>query len=161
MVQFNGSQATKYESSRAGLWQDGLAPGADLGVPAGVRVAIVYDEDVLEVRSKARELGLSLGFSNRAIVSTVATVAELARKIFQSGRPGEVALTVVDEAKSYGIVVSARGEGLGVADNGPDLIRVLQLMDEFSVLYDKHEGLTAVSKKMAYGWPHHSSQNGS
>ena len=128
---------------------------------AEVSFEISSVRDVLEARTKARDLALWIGFSHvqAALISVV--VSELARNIAQYANSGRITLAAVFRASRHGIVVIARDEGPGIPDLdlavqegystsgqlGMGLAGVRKGMSEFYITSKVGEGTTVIATK--------------
>jgi len=126
-----------------------------------VRVSIDCDSDVVAARQKGRELASQCGFPSTDLAVVATAISELARNIVLYAKGGEVLLTPVESRDNYGLVITARDEGEGIADVrqamqdgystsgrlGVGLPGVKRLMDEFEIVSEAGKGTTVTVKK--------------
>lgn len=125
------------------------------------RIAIATDADIVEARMAARALASEAGFRGAELVMIATAVSEVARNIIEYARPGEVAISIIDNGHRRGLEVIARDHGPGIADlaraleDGYTSARGLglglpgsrRLMDEFHVESAAGRGTTVTMKK--------------
>jgi serine/threonine-protein kinase RsbT len=124
-------------------------------------IAIVSDADIVEARMAARALAAFVGFTEGDLVMIATAVSEVARNIIEYAKPGEVALSVIQNDLRRGLEVVARDQGPGIADisqamqDGFSTSRSLglglpgsrRLMDEFRVQSKVGQGTTVIMRK--------------
>lgn len=81
-----------------------------------VRVQITSGEDVVPARAEGRALATELGFSRTDATLIATAISEIARNIVVHAGRGEVVLTPAREDRRYGVIVTARDRGPGIAD---------------------------------------------
>ncbi len=125
------------------------------------RVPIQSDTDIVTARQRGRLLATQLGFTSGDATIVATAISELARNIVLYAKKGEVALTPVESRDNYGLVITARDEGEGIADVrqamqdgystsgrlGVGLPGVKRLMDEFEIVSEAGKGTTVTVKK--------------
>jgi len=133
-------------------------------LPAGVeeaKVPIQSDTDIVTARQRGRMLATQLGFTSGDATIVATAISELARNIVLYAKGGEVLLTPVESRDNYGLVITARDEGEGIADVrqamqdgystsgrlGVGLPGVKRLMDEFEIVSEAGKGTTETVKK--------------
>jgi len=106
-------------------------------------------------------LATQLGFTSGDATIVATAISELARNIVLYAKGGEVLLTPVESRDNYGLVITARDEGEGIADVrqamqdgystsgrlGVGLPGVKRLMDEFEIVSEAGKGTTVTVKK--------------
>lgn len=111
------------------------------------QIPIESDVDIVEARTAARALASEAGFSGADLVMIATAVSEVARNIIEYARPGQVAISIINNGHRRGLEVIARDQGPGIADvarameDGYSTARGLglglpgsrRLMDEFHV----------------------------
>ena len=88
-------------------------------LPPGVeeaKVPIQSDTDIVTARQRGRMLATQLGFTSGDATIVATAISELARNIVLYAKGGEVLLTPVESRDNYGLVITARDEGEGIAD---------------------------------------------
>ncbi len=133
-------------------------------LPPGVeeaKVPIQSDTDIVTARQRGRMLATQLGFTSGDATIVATAISELARNIVLYAKGGEVLLTPVESRDNYGLVITARDEGEGIADVrqamqdgystsgrlGVGLPGVKRLMDEFEIVSEAGKGTTVTVKK--------------
>ena len=125
------------------------------------RVPIQSDTDIVTARQRGRMLATQLGFTSGDATIVATAISELARNIVLYAKGGEVLLTPVESRDNYGLVITARDEGEGIADVrqamqdgystsgrlGVGLPGVKRLMDEFEIVSEAGKGTTVTVKK--------------
>ena len=125
------------------------------------RVPIQSDTDIVTARQRGRLLATQLGFTSGDATIVATAISELARNIVLYAKGGEVLLTPVESRDNYGLVITARDEGEGIADVrqamqdgystsgrlGVGLPGVKRLMDEFEIVSEAGKGTTVTVKK--------------
>jgi serine/threonine-protein kinase RsbT len=133
-----------------------LPPGVD-----EARVPIASDTDIVTARQRGRALATQLGFTSGDATIVATAISELARNIVLYAKRGEVYVTPVEGREGYGLVITARDEGEGIADVrqamqdgystsgrlGVGLPGVKRLMDEFEIVSEIGKGTTVTVKK--------------
>ena len=135
--------------------------------PAGIRVPIREEPDVVLARTEARALARREGFAEGPAAAIATAVSEVARNIVVHAGEGEVLLAVVEERGRRGDVVDARDDAPGIADVeraiedgyttgeglGLGLSGARRLMDEFTIVSAPGDGTTVTMKKWANALP--------
>jgi serine/threonine-protein kinase RsbT len=85
-------------------------------VDADQPIRVESDVDVVQVRQRARDLALALGFSLTQQTVIATAVSEVARNIVSYAGAGEVWLRAEEETGRRGLVAVARDGGPGIAD---------------------------------------------
>jgi len=125
------------------------------------KVPIQSDTDIVTARQRGRMLATQLGFTSGDATIVATAISELARNIVLYAKGGEVLLTPVESRDNYGLVITARDEGEGIADVrqamqdgystsgrlGVGLPGVKRLMDEFEIVSEAGKGTTVTVKK--------------
>ena len=126
-----------------------------------ITVPINSEQDIVAARHQGRTLALALKFSPAQATLIATAISELARNIVTSTERGEIKLTVVPESGREGIRVVARHRGSATAHPtvalqsalsksgvlGLGLPGVKRVADEFDILAEEQQGMTAVFKK--------------
>jgi serine/threonine-protein kinase RsbT len=130
-------------------------------VDNSLRLPIVADVDVVQVRQRGRDLAASAGFSSGDQTVIAAAISEIARNILNYAKRGEIELSVETNDGRQGVLVIARDQGPGI----PDIARAMQdgystsgglglglpgakrLMDEFQIESFVGQGTTVIMKK--------------
>src|SRR5439155_3940928 len=99
------------ERAHQGLQTMKLPPGVE-----EARVSIQSDTDIVTARQRGRMLATQLGFTSGDATIVATAISELARNIVLYAKGGEVLLTPVESRDNYGLVITARDEGEGIAD---------------------------------------------
>ena len=125
------------------------------------RVRVESELDIVTARMRGRTLAIQLGFRPTSATLIATAISELARNIVLYAKGGEVLLTPVESRDNYGLVITARDEGEGIADVrqamqdgystsgrlGVGLPGVKRLMDEFEIVSEAGKGTTVTVKK--------------
>lgn len=106
------------------------------------RLPVASDEDVVAVRSRARELAAELGLSRTDQTVVTTAVSEVARNIVSYAGYGDVSLSVEQRAGRWALVIVARDDGPGIADVG------LALNDGYSTAGGLGVGLSGARRLM-------------
>ena len=103
---------------------------------------IVAEVDVERIRREARAVAVHAGFDRHEAEAILLAVSELATNLVRYAPGGEVAVSIVSEAKVVGILIQSR-------DTGPGIIDVdLALSDGYSTSGGLGSGLPAVRRLM-------------
>ncbi len=108
---------------------------------------ISCEDDVVVVRTKARELAERVGFNPFATAAIVTATSELARNAWRHARTGTALVCVIEERGRTGVRVDVDDRGPGIADleralaGGNSTVRSLglglagsrRLADDFSI----------------------------
>ena len=119
-----------------------------------VRLAIERDTDIVAARRTGRMLAVGLGFSSSDATIVATAISELARSIVVHAKRGEIILNVVRRNDRSAVIITARDEGVGLADLlgamkngystsgclGVGLSGVKRIMDEFDIRSDVGKG---------------------
>ena len=126
-----------------------------------IRVRIDSDRAIVEARQLGRALANHAGFgpTDMAIISTA--ISELARNTLRYAQVGDITVTLVEDGRGRGIVITATDEGPGIRNIaqamvdgfstsgslGLGLPGVKRLMDEFEIKSEVGRGTTVVARK--------------
>jgi serine/threonine-protein kinase RsbT len=124
-----------------------------------VSVAIERDADIVVARQQGRMLAVGLGFSSSDATIVATVISELARNILLYGECGEIILSAVERDDRSAVIVTARDQGMGIADLpramqdgystsgrlGVGLPGVKRLMDEFDISSEVGRGTTVTA----------------
>jgi serine/threonine-protein kinase RsbT len=124
-------------------------------------VAISSATDIVTARQKGRALAMELGFEGSDLTLVATAISEIARNIVDHAKRGEIVLAPVHQGNKYGISITARDEGPGIADVpqamqygystrkglGVGLPGAKWLMDEFAIDTRVGKGTTVTMKK--------------
>ncbi len=105
------------------------------------------EDDIVSVRTKARQLADQLGFDPFATAAIVTATSELARNVWRHATRGDTAFAVVQRADRIGLRADFTDQGPGIADlsralaGGNSTVRSLglglagsrRLADEFTI----------------------------
>lgn len=84
------------------------------------RLAIRYEQDVVQARQRTREIAEQLGFDVQDQARLATAVSEIARNAFQYAGGGTVEFSVAGEPQSFLVQIQDQGSGI------PDLASVLE-----------------------------------
>lgn len=121
-----------------------------------VTVAVAADIDVVSARRQGRILAERLGFSASEATLVATAISELARNIVLYAGTGEIVIGHIDRGDRFGVVITARDRGPGIADVrlavnqgystsgglGLGLPGVRRIMDEFEIDSEPGQGTT-------------------
>jgi serine/threonine-protein kinase RsbT len=86
------------------------------GVLSRMRTPIDTEDDVITVRTKARELAEQLGFDPFATAAVVTASSELGRNVWRHARRGTATFIVLHVNGRVGIRIDFDDDGPGIAD---------------------------------------------
>ena len=115
----------------------------------------------MTARQRGRALATQLGFTSGDATIVATAISELARNIVLYAKKGEVAVSPMEGADAWGLLITARDEGDGIPDVrqamqdgystsgrlGVGLPGVKRLMDEFEIVSEIGRGTTVTVKK--------------
>ncbi len=130
-----------------------------------IKVTIEVDSDIVVARQQGRKLAPGLGFSSSDATIVATAISELARNIVVYAKRGEIILNAVKRDDQSGVIVTARDQGMGIADLsralqdgystswrlGVGLPGVKRLMDEFDILSEVGKGTMVTVAKWLRG----------
>jgi serine/threonine-protein kinase RsbT len=101
--------------------QDTLAALAGAALVSREEMPIRIEDDVILVRTKARELAERLGFDPFATAAVVTASSELGRNVWRHAGGGRATFFVIERAGRVGIKIDFDDDGPGIADVGKAL----------------------------------------
>jgi serine/threonine-protein kinase RsbT len=133
---------------------------------AEVNVSIEQYTDIVAAREQGRMLAMRLGFSSSDATIVATAISELARNIVLYAEHGEIILNALKHDEHSAVVVTARDQGMGIADLqramqdgnstsgglGVGLPGVRRLMDEFDIISEVGKGTVVKTAKWQRGW---------
>jgi serine/threonine-protein kinase RsbT len=130
-----------------------------------IEVSIGADTDIVAARQHGRRLAGALGFSSSDATIVATAISELARNIVLYAKRGEIILRAVRRADRSAVIITARDQGMGIADLsramqdgystsgrlGVGLPGVKRLMDEFDIVSEVGKGTVITVTKWQRG----------
>src|SRR6058998_1195277 len=126
-------------------------------VEVEIQVPLRSESDLMTVRQQGLALTQLAGFTGTDSTLITTVVSDVARKIVEYSRGGEILIGIVNHDGARGILVKARDNGNGIPDllqtvmDDHEIGRSLQvareLMDEFSIDSEAGAGTTVTMKK--------------
>lgn len=80
------------------------------------QMAIATEDDIVLVRTKARELAERLGFDPFATAAIVTASSELGRNVWRHAGQGRASFTIVERGGRVGLRIDFEDDGPGIAD---------------------------------------------
>ena len=125
-------------------------------------MAIHYEQDVVAVRQKARQVAAAVGFDGQDQTRIATAISELARNAFMYARGGEVEFLVEGQRAPQILVIRVSDRGPGIADvdavlsgryrsqtgMGLGMAGARRLVDRFEVTSSIGEGTTVMVGKV-------------
>lgn len=133
----------------------------EIRVLSHTELHIRYESDIVEVRRKARACAQARGFDAFASAALTTAISELARNTWVHGGGGEAVIEEISDGIRFGVRVTLRDSGPGIADvdrvlqGGYSTARSLglglsgtrRLVDEFAIDTAPGRGTTVIVSK--------------
>jgi len=125
-------------------------------------VALRYEQDVVAVRQRARQIAALLGFDSQDQVRVATAVSEIARNAFRYAGGGKVDFSLEGESSPQLLLIRVSDRGPGIADlsaimegryrsstgMGMGIVGARRLVDQFDIRSAPARGTEVVLKKL-------------